>query len=238
VSFLINQQQLEFKRIPAPVQLIHYNPTHYCLHLFSEQFKIMPPDVLGQWVLKRQAQFLAGRIAAKNALSSIFVTSENIAIGQHREPLWPKGVFGSISHSGDVSIATAQCQSDVTEATIGIGLDIQAVFDQEEQAKLLTIILSQHDQILFEKVKSSLPENHFLTLIFSAKESYFKAVFSQVKEYFDFDEVSIESIDLQNNQLTLVNANSTINPEIMLVIHYEFLILGNNKSSVITYCSR
>jgi 4'-phosphopantetheinyl transferase EntD len=36
-----------------------------------------------------------------------------------------------------------------------------------------------------------------LTLVFSAKESFFKAAFPQVKAYFDFDAVKVFEIDLQ-----------------------------------------
>jgi len=234
VSFLIQHQQVALKSISAPIQLVHYNPDCYSPHLFSEEFNIQAPERLNQWVIKRQAQFLAGRIAAKNALSCIATTAEKITIGEHREPIWSKGIIGSISHSNNESIAVAQYQ---TRVDIGVGLDIQAIFEQSKYAKLLPVILSRSDQAVYNKMESHFPKQYLATLIFSAKESFFKAVFSQVNQYFDFNDVSIQSIDLLSNHLTLVTkTNSMILPEIMLVIHYEFLELNEHKMKVITYC--
>jgi len=233
MTFIVKRLQLELalKTIPASIQLIEYNPAHYRLELFSEQ-QIKQEKYFSQWVLARQAQFLAGRIAAKNALQAISHTPENIAIGKHREPLWPKGIIGSISHSNHVSIATAQVK---TEQTKGCGLDIQTIFNQEESTKVLPIILSQQDQASFNKHKNHFYENQLATLIFSAKESYFKTVFNQVKEYFDFNAVSIQSIDLQNKQVILIsNASSPIHPQITLTVYYDFLVI-NGDSHIITY---
>ena len=234
MSFLIQHQQLALKSISAPIQLVHYNPDCYSPDLFSEEFNIQAPERLKQWVIKRQAQFLAGRIAAKNALSCFSITAEKISISEHREPIWPKGIIGSISHSNHESIAVVQHQ---TRVDIGVGLDIQAIFEKSEYTKLLPVILSRSDLAVYNKMERCFPKQYLATLIFSAKESFFKAVFSQVSQYFDFKDVSVQSIDLLSNHLTLATKTSSIIlPEIMLVIHYDFLELNEHKRKVITYC--
>lgn len=235
MSFLVQQQQLDLKKIPAPIQIVSYDPAFYSPKLFIEQLEIVPPESLSQWAEKRQAQFLAGRIAANNALYHLGgIETQSISIGDHREPIWPKGIIGSISHSENSSIATALSKSNNDK---GAGLDMQAIFKNDDKVNLLNIILSKQDWVIFKKMEDSFPECYLATLIFSAKESFFKAVFSEVNQYFDFNDVSIHSFDLSNNQLIVVsNKNSLILPEIMLIIHYEFTQINITKMNVITYC--
>ena len=244
MSFLLDQQQLEFENIPIPIQIVHYNPAEYNPNLFEEAFSINPPEQLRQWVKKRQAQFLAGRIAAKNALSFMNLIDQSVAIGKHREPIWSKGIVGSISHSNNFSIAAVLNKTNMIK---GLGIDIQEVIKQKEKERIQDIILSSQDQLLFHKIKKNVPENYLLTLIFSAKESFFKAVFPEVKKYFNFNEVSVQSVSPENKQLSLVsNSDATFSYRIKCDVYYDFLQLNHQnfshqnlkhkKNSVITYC--
>ena len=54
------------------------------------------------WGRKRQAEHLAGRIAAAYALREVG-EKRLPAIGDRRQPLWPTPWFGSISHCGQES---------------------------------------------------------------------------------------------------------------------------------------
>ena len=55
---------------------------------------------------KRQTEHLAGRIAAVHALRE-FGEKGVPGIGERRQPLWPAGLYGSISHSGNTAVAIA-----------------------------------------------------------------------------------------------------------------------------------
>ena len=69
-------------------------------------------------------------------------------------------------------------------------------------------------------------KKQLMTLIFSAKECFFKAVFHQVKEYFDFKVVSIISLNEQTGQLILasdVALSEVIKPGKSFVVYYELL---------------
>ena len=226
MSFIVKQGSFTLNTIKQPIQLIQYDPDHYSSQLFSTH-DIQQPAQLSQWVTKRQAQFLAGRIAAKNALQAMLFTGknnekpQNIAIGKHREPLWPANIVGSISHNGNISVATT---ADIQQNTRGIGLDIQRIFSDEETMKNSHLILSQSDQALFQKGVDSFSENQLAALIFSAKESFFKAIFNQVGEYFDFDAVSVIAINGQAGELTLVShtaLGSVIKPGNSFNINFE-----------------
>ncbi|HBT5936013.1 TPA: enterobactin synthase subunit EntD, partial [Klebsiella pneumoniae] len=56
------------------------------------------------WGGKRQAEHLAGRIAAAYALREVG-EKRLPAIGDQRQPLWPTPWFGSISHCGQRALA-------------------------------------------------------------------------------------------------------------------------------------
>ena len=48
--------------------------------------------------LRRREQFTAGRVASRAALGRLGMRAGAIMQGPHREPLWPNGFVGSITH--------------------------------------------------------------------------------------------------------------------------------------------
>jgi hypothetical protein len=56
-------------------------------------------------VPKRQAEFVAGRICAREALTGWGHDNVVVGIGAHREPIWPQGLLGSITHCADYAAA-------------------------------------------------------------------------------------------------------------------------------------
>ncbi|MER3624513.1 enterobactin synthase subunit EntD, partial [Klebsiella pneumoniae] len=68
------------------------------------------------WGRKRQAEHLAGRIAAVYALREVG-EKQPPAIGDRREPLWPAPWFGSISHCGQRALAV------VTDRPVGVDIE-------------------------------------------------------------------------------------------------------------------
>ncbi len=71
------------------------------------------------WGRKRQAEHLAGRIAAAYALREVG-DKQLPAIGDQRQPLWPTPWFGSISHCGQRALAVV--------ADRPVGVDIERRF--------------------------------------------------------------------------------------------------------------
>jgi 4'-phosphopantetheinyl transferase EntD len=70
---------------------------------------------------KRHSDFTLGRIAAKRALAEIGAPTCPISNVPGRGPSWPRGVVGSISHSGGNGVAVADSADNLT----GIGVDIE-----------------------------------------------------------------------------------------------------------------
>ena len=119
---------------------------------------------LSGWGRKRQAEHLAGRIAAVYALREVW-EKQPPAIGDQRQPLWPTPWFGSISHCAQRALAVI--------ADRPVGVDIERRFTPQMAAELEDSIISPTEKTAL--LRSELPYPLALTLAFSAKESGFKA---------------------------------------------------------------
>lgn len=236
-GFLLQQEAPQLHNIAAPIQFIQYDPAHYSNKLFTN-FRIAQPRRMDDWVIQRQAQFLAGRLAARQAMLSIQRPPEPIPMGEKREPLWPENIFGSISHGKGISAATASLVSPVREKTCGVGLDIQMIFNEQETASVQEKITSPYDKRFFQQGVRKLTHDQLVTLVFSAKESFFKAAFKQVGYYFDFDMVSLKSVDVDNGILTLTVEDSLcdkIKKGDNCTVEFEFLEINRNEY-LLAYC--
>ena len=119
---------------------------------------------LSGWGRKRQAEHLAGRIAAVYALREVG-EKQPPAISDQRQPLWPTPWFGSISHCAQRALAVI--------ADRPVGVDIERRFTPQMAAELEDSIISPTEKTAL--LRSELPYPLALTLAFSAKESGFKA---------------------------------------------------------------
>ena len=105
-----------------------------------------------------------------------------------REPYWPKSVRGSITHSEGFAAAAVGLTKDVS----GIGIDLESL------SRIVDFNIRRHVCVDKEReFLESLPTeqaNHYLRIIFSAKESIFKCFFpiSQTYLYFQDAEIIID----------------------------------------------
>jgi enterobactin synthetase component D len=151
------------------------------------------PASLAGAVRKRKVEFLAGRFCARAALRACApeCAEAPISIGVNREPLWPSGVVGAITHtSGFVSVAVSRAVH-----TRGIGLDAERLMDEEQAVSLLEQIA---DRLEVSRIVASTGWNAAtaVTAVFSAKETIFKTLYAQVNRYFDFRETWLDSFNL------------------------------------------
>ncbi|WP_447334342.1 enterobactin synthase subunit EntD, partial [Klebsiella quasipneumoniae] len=138
---------------------------------------------LSGWGRKRQAEHLAGRIAAVYALREVG-EKQPPAIGDRRQPLWPAPWFGSISHCGQRALAV------VTDRPVGV--DIERQFTPPLAAELESSIINEVEKKVL--LHSGLPFPLALTLAFSAKESGFKATPTASQRALGFDDFQIVEV--------------------------------------------
>lgn len=160
-----------------------FNRQKYADNLFN-QFDISFPASVQKSVVKRKSEFLAGRLCAKKCLSQYDLVSQ-VSIGTHREPVWPDGVLGAISHTNNIAGALITKSQDIS----GVGLDIENVMSNETMHSISSQIMSKEELHYCNSYNAD--NNTIYTLVFSAKESFFKAAFSQVQKYFDFNAVKV-----------------------------------------------
>lgn len=142
---------------------------------------------------KRKADHLAGRIAAFYALKALNITALP-TIGTSGEPLWPAGVRGSISHSGCQAMAICR-ENGLT------GIDCETIINEAEARDIQDGAIDRHEAALL--ANSGYPFALAFTLVFSAKESLFKALYPQVQAWMGFDSARVTALTADTLTLTL-----------------------------------
>jgi 4'-phosphopantetheinyl transferase EntD len=142
---------------------------------------------------KRRRDFNLGRAAARRALEKVgFPVVTPVLRGEHREPLWPVGIVGSISHSSGVGVAAVAWQKDVA----ALGVDIQLI--EERYTDELIARFADPDE--FDWVRSDpARRTERAVKLFSAKESVFKALYPLRKVWFAFDVAHLTPNDCEDS---------------------------------------
>jgi 4'-phosphopantetheinyl transferase EntD len=141
---------------------------------------------LGRAVPKRVREFAAGRLCARRALAEFGIVDFPIRVAADRQPIWPASMVGSITHTAGFCAAAA-AERRLTDA---LGLDCEVVGDVK--ADLWPRICAPAE---LEWV-ASLPAAEraaAVTLIFAAKEAFYKCQYPLVSERLHFHDVRIES---------------------------------------------
>lgn len=137
---------------------------------------------------KRLREFSHGRDCAHQALEMLGYPNCPVPVDEHRAPVWPDTVVGSISHAGDAAAAVAAHKSEYR----GLGIDLEPNEPLEES--LLKMICRPEELQLLDRRTDKL---HFARIIFSAKETVYKCVWPTIGRFVDFQEVEVQ-IDVES----------------------------------------
>jgi 4'-phosphopantetheinyl transferase EntD len=133
-------------------------------------------------VAKRRSEFTTVRTCARIALAELGRPPVPVLSGPKREPLWPAGIVGSLTHC-DGYRAAAVAPAELL-ASLGI--------DAEPHAALPEGIL---DRVSLPRERAWLdrlpPGVHWDRLLFSAKESVYKTWFPLARCWLGFEEAEI-----------------------------------------------
>ena len=136
--------------------------------------------------VSRKEHYRSGRICAGEVLSKLGTLGQPVLRDpQTREPLWPEGISGAITHSGKWAAAAAGKTSDVS----GIGIDLEDLERQVDSRISRHVCIPEEQKWLQECGEDFLEQN--LKIIFSAKESIFKAFFPYTRTYLHFHDARI-----------------------------------------------
>lgn len=213
-----------------PITVILYQPYPFRAAAFHEH-GIALPAAIAHSVPKRQAEYFFGRLAARAALARLDLAGGQIGTGPSRQPLWPAGVAGSISHAGGYAAAVA-LPARHHEA---IGIDIEAVVGADMREALLNTAIGAPELAVLLQLNSANTLEFLVTVVFSAKESFFKAAFPTVGYYFDFSAVTLTAFDQARRTLTF-RIDQALSPRLhagaRFCVYYDLL----DAHTVITHC--
>jgi 4'-phosphopantetheinyl transferase EntD len=136
-------------------------------------------------VAARRAAFVAGRTAAHAALAELDRDVPSILSGPMREPLWPDGIAGSVSHAGEVALAMAAPRRRVG----GVGVDIEQARPAPE---LWDQVPLPQERLWLDDLADPTERDRMLLALFSAKEAIYKAFYPRVGHYFGFEAAALE----------------------------------------------
>ncbi len=111
-------------------------------------------------------------------------------------PMWPKGLVGSISHSRELAAAT------ILRDALGVGIDIECQRRLKSDAVRRVATKEEYSRY------SVVPDFDW-TLLFSAKESVFKAFSPLAKRYIGFQEIEL-LLDVATQSFSLRYLGNTI----------------------------
>lgn len=149
--------------------------------LIEENFHLLPQNSQN-FAQKRRYEYVAGRICALKALEQLNIKNFEIKSGPNREPIWPENIVGSISHHQEFVLAAA------SKELKGLGVDIEGIIEVERFENIKSQFITKGEEERFKI-------DHVIgTLIFSAKESLYKALFPTVNEFFGFADAEVIEI--------------------------------------------
>jgi enterobactin synthetase component D len=157
------------------------------------------PNALRRAVLKRQVEFLAGRVCAQRAIRRLTGrTHAIIPLQSDRSPVWPADVVGAITHTAGYAAVL------VAPSTMyhGIGIDCACVLSPDKLPLHKYICIPNELEGLLARYSTWSPAE-LLTLIFSAKESLYKCLYPQVRIFFAFHAAHVTAIDIERHTFTI-----------------------------------
>jgi len=132
---------------------------------------------------RRREEFTTARSCARQALAALGVPAAPLLAGPRREPLWPAGVVGSLTHCDGYRAAAVARSVDL--ATIGI--------DAEPHRPLPDGVLARVALAQERDAVRRLPGGvHWDRLLFSAKESVYKAWYPLARRRLGFSDAVVE----------------------------------------------
>ncbi|MER7054298.1 MULTISPECIES: 4'-phosphopantetheinyl transferase superfamily protein [unclassified Streptomyces] len=141
-------------------------------------------------VAKRRREFAAVRSCARRAMEKFGVPAQPVLTGERGAPRWPDGLTGSMTH------CDGYCAAALVRVTDLASLGIDAEPDAPLPDGILPGVALPVEAERLRRLADERPGINWDRLLFSAKESVYKAWFPLTGLWLDFTEAAIEfSVD-------------------------------------------
>jgi 4'-phosphopantetheinyl transferase EntD len=138
--------------------------------------------LVAEAVEKRRREFAATRACARQALAALGLPPQPLLSGPRREPLWPDGIVGSLTHCSGYRAAAVARRSDF--ASLGI--------DAEPDEVLAVDVAAQVALPVERDALRRLPDDVcWARVVFSAKESIYKAWYPLARRWLGFEDALV-----------------------------------------------
>ena len=154
------------------------------------------PPALQRASASRQLGHLGGRLCAEAAMAAASGRRIGIGIGESGAPLWPADVVGSISHTRGGAWACV----GLRPAWSMVGIDSEWLADADAVRSIVELCCTAEER---RRWFPRAPDPLLATLLFSAKESVYKAIHPLVRRFVEFDEVELVALDAGRSALRL-----------------------------------
>jgi 4'-phosphopantetheinyl transferase EntD len=127
----------------------------------------------------RRREYSAGRLLARSLLDGFGAEPAPLLNRPDRAPAWPAGFVGSISHCPSLCTVVVASSRDIC----AIGVDVEPAMPLDAEVERLVLTARDRDSI------AQLPprlRSLGSRLAFSAKESFYKAVYPETGVFLDF----------------------------------------------------
>jgi 4'-phosphopantetheinyl transferase EntD len=134
---------------------------------------------------KRVGDFAAGRLCARRALAHIGMPDAPLPVAEDRQPLWPAGIIGSITHTAGYGGAVVARRG----ALRALGIDAENV--GRVGAHLWPKICTEEELAWLADLPAA-AQARAGALVFSAKEAFYKCQYVLSRQWLGFHDVSLE----------------------------------------------
>ncbi|QWK81358.1 4'-phosphopantetheinyl transferase family protein [Ochrobactrum sp. BTU1] len=123
----------------------------------------------------------AARVLSRQILAKIGFNNFSILRSSTGEPLWPKGVVGSLAHDDEMAVAVIGRNKDY----LGLGIDIETAGPLPED--IISLVRTPED-ICGQYDSSALADR----ILFCVKEAVYKAVYPLDRIILNYDDICVD----------------------------------------------
>ncbi|MFI0479440.1 4'-phosphopantetheinyl transferase [Actinomadura sp. 9N215] len=142
--------------------------------------------VIARAAESRKREFATARSCARGALARLGLPAVAVLPGPGGAPQWPDGVTGSITHCAGYRAAAVALTRDV--ASLGVDAEPNEALPDRDMMRLIAI---DEERGHVAELSAGRPDVSWERLLFSAKESVYKAWFPLARRWLGFESAGI-----------------------------------------------
>lgn len=177
-------------------------------------------DLIANAVPARRSEFITARRCAREALGRLGHPPVALRPGPRREPQWPPGVAGSITHCTGYRAAAVARVGDV----VSVGIDAEPHGPLPPGVAESVTVADEREML--RRLAAATPSIHWGRLLFSAKEAVYKAWYPLTRRWLGFEDARL-SVDPGARTFTgriLIDGTRVDGGPALTEVHGRFLV--------------